>query len=66
MRGYFAWSIMDNYEWSAGYSEKFGLAAVNMTDPGRKRTIKQSGYFYSQVVRENGFVESSSPCSNGY
>ena len=66
VKGYFAWSIMDNYEWSAGYTEKFGLAAVNMTDPDRKRTIKQSGYFYGQVARENGFVESGSPCSNGY
>jgi len=66
VRGYFAWSILDNYEWSSGYTEKFGLVSVNMTDPARGRTIKQSGYYYSKMVRENGFVESESPCSNGF
>ena len=62
VKGYFAWSILDNYEWSSGYTEKFGLVAVNMSDPNRERTIKQSGFYYSKVVKVNGFVESEGPC----
>jgi len=62
VKGYFAWSILDNYEWSSGYTEKFGLVAVNMSDPNRERTIKQSGFYYSKIVKANGFEESEGPC----
>jgi len=40
MRGYFAWSLMDNYEWSYGYSKRFGLVHVDYET--QKRTPKAS------------------------
>ena len=62
VKGYFAWSLMDNFEWAKGYSEKFGLHRVNMTDPERTRTPKQSASYYSNIARQNGFLETDGPC----
>lgn len=53
--GYTAWSLIDNFEWNSGYSEKFGLYHVDFNDPGRKRTPKASARFYKQIIVENGF-----------
>jgi beta-glucosidase len=54
LRGYFAWSLLDNFEWQAGYSKRFGLIHVNYAT--QQRTIKQSGRFYSDIIRR-GSVE---------
>jgi len=62
VKGYYAWSLMDNFEWAMGYTEKFGLHQVNMSDPDRARTPKESALFYSRLVANNGFVESDTPC----
>jgi len=62
VKGYYAWSLMDNFEWAMGYTEKFGLHRVNMTDAGRERTPKESAYFYSRLIKENGFVEDENIC----
>ena len=51
VRGYFVWSLMDNFEWSRGYSERFGLVFVDYES--QKRTIKDSGKFYKQLIDEN-------------
>lgn len=53
LRGYFAWSLMDNFEWAEGYSKRFGLIYVDY--PTQKRIMKKSGYWYSRVATENGF-----------
>ncbi len=50
--GYFAWSIMDNYEWSQGYGERFGLIHVDFET--QKRTLKDSAYWYQEVITTNG------------
>jgi beta-glucosidase len=51
-RGYFYWSIMDNFEWAEGYAKRFGLVHVDYET--QKRTIKDSGEWYREVVRSNG------------
>jgi beta-glucosidase len=52
LRGYFAWSLLDNYEWSLGYSKRFGIVHVNFET--QERTLKSSARFYSEVIRTNG------------
>lgn len=52
LRGYFAWSLLDNYEWSHGYTKRFGLVHVNYHT--QERTIKETGRLYSDVIRSNG------------
>ncbi|CAH1796856.1 unnamed protein product [Owenia fusiformis] len=57
VKGYFAWSLVDNFEWAMGYAERFGLHFVDFNDPERKRTAKSSAKAYTQIVKENGFKE---------
>ncbi|HEV8196852.1 MAG TPA: GH1 family beta-glucosidase [Gemmatimonadales bacterium] len=52
LRGYFAWSLMDNFEWSAGYSKRFGLYHVNFDT--QVRTPKASAGFYTRVIESHG------------
>jgi beta-glucosidase len=52
LRGYFAWSLLDNYEWSLGYSKRFGIVHVDYET--QQRTPKASARFYSRVIRSNG------------
>ena len=48
IRGYFAWSLMDNFEWAFGYSKRFGLVYTDY-ESGR-RIIKQSGFAYKELI----------------
>ncbi|MCD7958421.1 MAG: beta-glucosidase [Ruminococcus sp.] len=52
--GYTYWSIMDNFEWASGYDKRFGLVYVNYQT--QERTIKDSGYFYRDVIASDGKV----------
>ncbi len=52
VRGYFAWSLMDNLEWSSGFKHRFGLVRVDFDS--QVRTIKASGAFYRDVIRSRG------------
>jgi beta-glucosidase len=49
LAGYFAWSLVDNFEWAYGYAKRFGLVHVDY--PTQRRTIKASGYRYSDIIR---------------
>jgi beta-glucosidase len=50
---YHAWSLLDNFEWSEGYAQRFGLAWVDF--PSGDRVLKESGRWYGRVATENGF-----------
>jgi beta-glucosidase len=52
LRGYFAWSLMDNFEWAQGLAIRFGLVHVDYTS--QKRTLKRSALEYRGIVRSNG------------
>lgn len=51
-KGYFLWSIMDNFEWAEGFTKRFGI--VHIDYPTQKRTPKDSAEFYSKVIETNG------------
>ncbi|MGC2260661.1 MAG: GH1 family beta-glucosidase [Candidatus Sulfotelmatobacter sp.] len=54
VRSYHAWSLMDNFEWAEGFSQRFGLAYVDFKT--QKRTMKESGRWYGKVAEENRVV----------
>jgi beta-glucosidase len=54
IRGYHVWTLMDNFEWAHGFSQRFGLAYSDFAT--QKRIIKASGYWYKEVIRNNGFT----------
>jgi len=51
VRGYHAWTLMDNFEWAEGFSQRFGLAYVDFKT--QQRTLKDSGRWYARVAAEN-------------
>ncbi|MGH8889236.1 MAG: GH1 family beta-glucosidase [Acidothermaceae bacterium] len=51
VRGYYLWSLLDNFEWAYGYSKRFGIVHVDFDT--QQRTVKDSGLFYSSVVKSN-------------
>ncbi len=52
LRGYFAWSLLDNFEWSHGYSRRFGLVHVDFAT--QRRTLKASARYYAGVIAGAG------------
>ena len=52
IRGYFYWSLLDNFEWAKGYTERFGLVYVDYATG--KRTPKDSLSWYAETIRTNG------------
>ena len=52
LRGYFVWSLLDNFEWAYGYTKRFGLVHVDYET--QRRTLKDSALWYSSVIAANG------------
>lgn len=52
LRGYFVWSLLDNFEWDSGYAMRFGLVYVDY--PTQRRIPKTSALWYRDVIRSNG------------
>ncbi|WP_017572041.1 GH1 family beta-glucosidase [Nocardiopsis halotolerans] len=55
LRGYFAWSLLDNFEWAWGYSRRFGIVHVNYET--QQRIIKDSGHWYAELAKTGRFPE---------
>lgn len=49
--GYFQWSLLDNFEWSLGYQKRFGIVFIDYLT--QERTIKESGHWYSKVIKQS-------------
>ena len=52
LRGYFVWSLLDNFEWAEGYAKRFGIVHVDYAT--QARTPKDSAPWYRDVIRRNG------------
>ena len=52
IEGFFQWSLLDNFEWAKGYSDRFGLIYVDYQS--LERTLKDSAYWYRDVIKTNG------------
>jgi beta-glucosidase len=59
VRGYFHWSLMDNFEWGLGYTQRFGLVHVDFAT--QKRTPKDSALWYRDMIRAGGFDHDLAP-----
>ena len=51
VRGYFHWSLMDNFEWERGFEPRFGLVEINYETMERK--IRLSAFYYAKICKEN-------------
>ena len=54
LKGYFAWSLLDNFEWAWGYTKRFGMVRVDYAT--QQRTVKASGHRYREVIKHNGLA----------
>jgi beta-glucosidase len=52
VRGYFVWSLLDNFEWTEGYTQRFGIVYVDY--PTQQRIVKDSATWYKEVIAANG------------
>ena len=51
VKGYFAWSLVDNFEWAEGYGRRFGLVHIDYDT--QQRTLKDSGKWYRSFLRQD-------------
>jgi beta-glucosidase len=63
VRGYFVWSLLDNFEWASGYAVRFGL--VHVAYPTQKRTAKASFFWYADLIKAASRVIEPTPSGLG-
>ena len=63
MRGYFLWTLLDNFEWAAGYDARFGIVFVDFET--QQRIPKQSAGFYGAVAKANRLTGTGEPTGDG-
>jgi beta-glucosidase len=52
VRGYYVWTLLDNFEWAWGFEKRFGLVHVDFAD--QRRTLKDSARWYAEVIAKHG------------
>ena len=57
VRGFFYWSLLDNFEWQFGYTKKFGLLSVDFSDPALPRALKPLAHVYARICQANALVQ---------
>jgi beta-glucosidase len=55
VKGYYHWSLLDNFEWAEGYSARFGLVHTDFAT--QKRTVKRSGSLYGDIAAANAITD---------
>ena len=63
VKGYFYWSLMDNFEWAWGYAKRFGIVAVDYAT--QRRTVKASGWEYAHIIAARSLDHSEAPAGVG-
>jgi beta-glucosidase len=51
VRGYYLWTLIDNFEWAEGFAQRFGI--IDVDHDTQKRTIKDSGFWYRDLIAAN-------------
>jgi beta-glucosidase len=59
VKGYFVWSLADNYEWHYGYVPKFGLSSMDSAN--KVRVLKPAAYYYRDVIRNSNRAQKVTP-----
>lgn len=60
IRGYYVWSLTDNWEWNSGFSSRYGLTHIDYKT--QKRTVKDSGCWYRELIKNRRLILTEEDC----